>query len=172
MHNVDAIVCAEYSEFVSVESIKSAMQNAIEYLYPHNQVLNISILITTNKNITQLNTSFRGIKESTDVLSFSPKEMHMTAEEDNIFTEIEEDQLGDIVISYEEVESQSKAYHQSREEVLNFLLIHGLLHLSGYDHATVKERTEMQMQESTLLQHLNISNNIVSEMYEAHRLKG
>jgi len=56
--------------------------------------------------------------------------------------------------------------------VLNFLLIHGLLHLSGYDHATPEEQSHMQHKESDLLNQLNIPDNIVYKMYEAHGLEG
>ena len=169
LHNIDTRVCAEYSKHVSIDAINSAMQDAISFLNPTNDNLTISILITDNKNIAQLNRSFRGIPESTDVLSFPPE--GISHEEPGV-TELEADQLGDIVISYEEIERQSTKYRQSREEVLNFLLIHGLLHLSGYDHTTPEEQSHMQHKESDLLNQLNIPDNIVYKMYEAHGLEG
>mgnify|MGYP003323719178 CR=1 FL=1 len=173
LHNVDTVVCAEYSTSVSIDTIKLDAQRVISYLYPYKNSLNLSIMITDNKYITELNSTFRGIPESTDVLSFSPIETIQPGEpSDDVFNNLLEDQLGDIVISYEEIEKQSHTYKQSREEVLSFLLIHGLLHLSGYDHATQSELVQMQQKESELLNHLNLSSQIVYEMYDAQRLKG
>jgi len=172
LHNIETIVCAEYSTCVSIDVIRHYMQNAISFLYPSTRPLNLSILVTNNKNIAQLNNDFRGIPESTDVLSFAPNDSNTSNTNLDVFDQLVADQLGDIVISYEEIRKQSLIYKQAEEEVLSFLLIHGLLHLSGYDHATSIEKKEMQKQETALLHHLNISSKIVAEMYDSERLKG
>ena len=81
----------------------------------------VSILLTDDDGIRGLNKKYRGIDRPTDVLSFSLDDSYM---------------LGDIVISLERVSVQAKDYCVSFDEELSRLLLHGLLHLLGYDHVT------------------------------------
>ncbi len=81
-----------------------------------------------------LNKTYRGIDQSTDVLSFNLD-----------FTEPQSDKsyLGDIVISLPTAQIQADEHHQPLENEMIYLLIHGLLHLMGYDHQTVDQEQEM-----------------------------
>ncbi len=84
----------------------------------------LSIALTDNPEIRELNARYRKKDEPTDVLSFpseDPLALGMGL-------------LGDVVISIEQAEKQARRKKQKLEQELEMLLIHGLLHLLGYDH--------------------------------------
>ena len=104
----------------------------------------LSVLFCDDGFIRGLNRRFRGKDEPTDVLSFPLGET---------FTEDGERRYasGDIVISLETLASNSKAFNVDEDEELRRLLIHGILHLKGYDHATNAPEEEMLMLQERLL---------------------
>ncbi|MFP4599272.1 MAG: rRNA maturation RNase YbeY [Persicimonas sp.] len=124
----------------------------------------LSVVLTDNEHIHQLNLQWRAEDKPTDVLSFPLHEPDVPGRFDtDIFA------LGDVVISVEYAEQLVETKeHQARvarelqvspEELswhltdeVHFLLIHGLLHLVGYDHATPEEEREMKAQEKRLWQ--------------------
>ena len=87
----------------------------------------ISILFTGDQSIRDLNHQFRNIDRSTDVLSF-PQVLASELEISGALV------LGDVAISLETARCQSDKHGLSFEEELTLLLIHGILHLIGYDH--------------------------------------
>ncbi len=86
----------------------------------------LSILFVGDKKMLQFNTAYRGIRESTDVLSFEAQIPLQKVMESNI--------LGDIVINVPRAESQAREYGTGFYDEIHRLLIHGTLHLLGYDH--------------------------------------
>lgn len=104
----------------------------------------LSVLLTTDKEIADLNAKYRGKNKPTDVLSFSQNEGK---------AQIETKHLGDLVISLETCARQAREFGVSFLEELNRLLIHGLLHLLGYDHENVSkiEAQKMRSKEAELL---------------------
>ena len=105
----------------------------------------ISVLFTDDKFIRSLNNKYRGIDKPTDVLSFSLQEGAIKS------PEVESDKLlGDIIISVETAKRQADKLNR-REKELTVLLIHGLLHLTGYDHEEDKDYKIMQEKESEIL---------------------
>ena len=80
-----------------------------------------TIAFVSNKRIRELNRQFRGIDKATDVLSFPAEE---------------ESNLGDVAVSVETAADQAKENGLSFEDEIAQLILHGLLHLSGYDHET------------------------------------
>ncbi|MBM3136769.1 MAG: rRNA maturation RNase YbeY [Chloroflexi bacterium] len=94
----------------------------------------VSISLEGNEKIRELNRQYRGLDEPTDVLSFESGEVD---------PETGEVYLGDVVISLPKVRVQAKqAGHAVRDE-LALLIVHGILHLNGYDHADQKAEKEM-----------------------------
>lgn len=106
----------------------------------------VSVTLTDNAEIHEINREYRGVDRPTDVLSFP------MAEDDDNIGDLDMDKgavlLGDIVISVEKIEEQAKEYMHSFERELAYLTIHSTLHLLGYDHVTgpedEKEMTEKQ----------------------------
>jgi len=86
----------------------------------------LSILFVGEKRMTGLNSEYRGIHKSTDVLSFEAAIPEAGGEARNV--------LGDIVISVPKAEAQAKTNGLGFYEEVRRLLIHGILHLLGYDH--------------------------------------
>lgn len=95
----------------------------------------LSIAIVDDAGIQELNSKYRGIDSPTDVLSFPQ-------EDDRI--------LGDVVISLETAERQASEEGRPLKEELCILLIHGVLHLLGYDHEEEEEAEEMEEREAEI----------------------
>ena len=101
----------------------------------------VSIAFVSNQQIKELNNKYRDKNEATDVLSFP----------------IDEEMLGDIIISAQRAAEQSKEYGHSLKRELAYLTVHGMLHLFGYDHHSAKEKDEMRQKEKRVLTQLDIS---------------
>ena len=80
-----------------------------------------TIAFVSDKRIRELNRQFRGIDKATDVLSFPAEE---------------ESNLGDVAVSVETAATQAKENGLTLDQEISQLILHGLLHLSGYDHET------------------------------------
>jgi len=100
----------------------------------------ISVALVDNAKIRELNKKFRKKDEVTDVLSFP----------------MDEEILGDIIISAERALSQSKDYGHSFKREICYLVTHGILHLLGYDHKNEGEKKEMRKKEERILKELEI----------------
>jgi len=112
----------------------------------------ISVLFTEDKFIRSLNNKYRGIDKSTDVLSFSLREGSVKTPES------ESDKLlGDIIISVETAQRQADNLNHSTEKELTVLLIHGLLHLTGYADEEDKDYKIMREKESEILRTFDLS---------------
>lgn len=113
--------------------------------------LEVSIVLVDNEQIRELNRDYRQVDSATDVLSFAYREEH--EEEPEVAGDfMEEDVLGDIVISLEKAQSQREEYGHSLEREVGFLVVHGMYHLLGYDHLTPEERDIMRAKEEEILQ--------------------
>ncbi len=107
----------------------------------------LTIVITSNEKVLSLNQQYRGIHAPTDVLSFPAG-----------YTDPESEQyyLGDIIIAYPTAAQQAeKAGHPVAAE-LALLVIHGVLHLFGHDHAEPDEKAEMWAAQTALLNQLQV----------------
>lgn len=94
----------------------------------------VSLLLVDDTEIKNLNRDYRGKDCATDVLSFPLEEAVEGEFEPAVVGGPAVRMLGDIVISVETAEAQAKAYGHSFEREMTFLLVHGMLHLLGYDH--------------------------------------
>ncbi len=94
----------------------------------------VSLLLTTDDEISVLNARYREVSGPTDVLSFS--QLEGEGPETSI--------LGDIVISIERCALQARARDVSLEGEFAWLFVHGVLHLLGYDHAEAEDAAFMQ----------------------------
>ncbi len=124
----------------------------------------VSVTITDNERIRQLNRDFRSIDRPTDVLSFPLQEYDSPAD----FSGFSEDDperfdpdsgrlmLGDIVISAEKVIEQAQEYGHSAKREFAFLAAHSMLHLFGYDHMTPEEAVVMEEKQEAILSDLGI----------------
>lgn len=113
----------------------------------------VSLLLTEDKEIQELNKIYRKVDAPTDVLAFSLiEEKEKSFYKDTM--DNHEQLLGDIVISVQTAKRQAKDLDHSLKFEIAVLLIHGLLHLLGYDHINEEDAKKMQLKEAEILSHL------------------
>lgn len=110
----------------------------------------ISLSFIDNKTILELNRYYRGENKETDILSFSFDESN-----DKMISNYTNIPLGDILISLEKVWEQAESFGNTFEKELSYLIIHGILHLCGYDHNNIDEKYKMRLKEEELLSEFN-----------------
>lgn len=108
--------------------------------------IELSIAIVDIEEMSQLNMDYRGNEGPTDVLSFECDDPCAVVGPD------EPVMLGDVVIAPAIAEAQAAEYGHTVEEELNLLLVHGILHLLGYDHVDDADALAMQARERVLLE--------------------
>ena len=106
----------------------------------------ITLQLTDDRTIREFNHQYRGIDEATDVLSF-----------ENSFIDPENGEmyLGDILISYETARRQADARGLEIMAEIEMLLVHGILHQAGMDHASRCEWEKMSALQDAILKELN-----------------
>ena len=115
--------------------LKAAILAALQ-LAPPPTPCALTLVVTDDAEIRELNRTYRGIDAPTDVLSFGAGEDPYRPEGEPLY-------LGDIIISYPRCSQQAHEYGHSVWQELSLLAIHGVLHLLGYDHATEQDEQEM-----------------------------
>ena len=115
----------------------------IEVIMDHLDCLDqeISVLFMEDIGIRQLNKEFRNVDKATDVLWFPQNQ-------DDCLSFPDEKILGDIAISLDKANFQAKEHGLAFKEEIILLLIHGILHLLGYDHE-ISEQEEIKMRKKT-----------------------
>ncbi len=106
----------------------------------------LSVVLTTDEHIRELNLTYRDLDEATDVLSFSQLEG-----DEAPLGDYEEGLLGDVVISVETAKRQARAAKRTTQQEVEMLLAHGVLHLLGYDHAEESDSERMFARQTELL---------------------
>ncbi|MFW6308550.1 MAG: rRNA maturation RNase YbeY [bacterium] len=100
----------------------------------------VSIALVNDENIKKLNQKYRNLNQPTDVLSFP----------------LDDELLGDIIISVETAYRQAEEYGHSFQREMSYLLTHGLLHILGYDHKNPGDKKQMRQKEERILSKFNL----------------
>ncbi len=111
----------------------------------------VSVTFVHDEEIQEINATYRDKDAPTDVISFALEEEG----EGEIAFERPEGMpimLGDIIVSVDTLQRQAEEYNHSFERELGFLIIHGFLHLLGYDHMTKEEEKEMFGRQNEILE--------------------
>ena len=144
------------------ETVRKTVLSALDYEgCPYE--CEVSVLLTDNEGIREVNCAMRGIDKPTDVLSFPSAEYESPAdfdglEEQDVFNpETGEYMIGDILISAEKVRSQAAEYGHGEQRELAFLTAHSMLHLMGYDHEDEAERKVMEERQEAVLQRIGLT---------------
>jgi probable rRNA maturation factor len=111
----------------------------------------VSLVFTDSETVQRLNRDYRGVDEPTDVLAFymlpqKGADSSFALPPDGVT------RLGEVIISYPQAVAQAKEQGHSPERELILLVIHGILHLLGYDHEEPEEEKKMRKREKELLQ--------------------
>lgn len=134
----------EFNKVIRIRWVKKVIQHILKN---HTQEPNatISVAFMDNDGIQELNAAYRGMNRPTDVLSFPGEYLD---------PETGRKVLGDIAISVPQVQSQAdKAKNRFLDEVA-LMLVHGTLHLQGYDHGSAAEKKPMWEKQNLILTEL------------------
>ncbi|MBI2916671.1 MAG: rRNA maturation RNase YbeY [Chloroflexi bacterium] len=108
----------------------------------------LGLVVAGDETVAQLNEQYRGVTGTTDVLSFSLTE----GEEEFVGPPGVELGLGDVIISYPQARRQAQELGHSVEDEFARLIMHGILHLLGYDHEAPADRARMRRRERALME--------------------
>ncbi|MDD6171200.1 MAG: rRNA maturation RNase YbeY [Ligilactobacillus ruminis] len=128
-----------------IKLIEDILNFAGSYLkLPENTEMSVTLM--DNEHIHEINKKYRGVDKPTDVISFAieeddPDEVPIILPEGEEF-DIPKN-IGDIMVSMDKVKEQAEYLGHSEDRELGFLVVHGFLHLNGYDH--MKEEDEREM---------------------------
>ena len=136
-----------------VDEVKSATFN---YLQQHENLdflsmdkpLRIGLRLSNDEEVHLLNREYRHMDKPTNVLSFANMDFENFAAENELFSEIE---LGDIIIAFETTQREAKEQNITLKAHFCHLLVHGFLHLCGYDHIEAAEAEYMENLERKIL---------------------
>ncbi|MFN8494809.1 MAG: rRNA maturation RNase YbeY [Caldilineaceae bacterium] len=152
-YQIEVQVDEAWTDLVDSEELKAAAAEVLRQAGQPNAAL--TIVITDDDYVRQLNRDYRGVDAPTDVLSFASEPEESAADASDAeqapptlalppeLAEELEDYLGDIIIAYPYTVKQAAHYQNSVASELRLLAIHGTLHLLGYDHATPQEEAAM-----------------------------
>ncbi|MCP5097955.1 MAG: rRNA maturation RNase YbeY [Chloroflexi bacterium] len=120
----------------------------------------LSLVLTDDAQLQQLNNDYRGIDIPTDVLSFAVDQNSPTMPGAAPY-------LGDIIISVPYATRQANQEGHTVDDELQLLVVHGVLHLLGYDHMERDEKKVMWRRQTAVLQKLNIQITLPDEVSDA-----
>ncbi|XIF19732.1 MAG: rRNA maturation RNase YbeY [Acetilactobacillus jinshanensis] len=108
----------------------------------------MSVTVMDNDQMQKMNKKYRGVNRATDVISFPVNESNAAGKEFplKLTPEMKAEfpkNLGDIFISIDKVAEQAEFLQHSRERELGYLVVHGFLHLNGYDHIKPEDQKVM-----------------------------
>ena len=126
---------------------KAIISNAVNKTFQSENVVSqnnhISVLLTSNDNIKELNLKYRNKNKATNVLAFPIQE---SIEKKNY--------IGDLAISLEKIIFESNKYKIKKDKYLSQITIHGILHLLGYDHINDDDYEIMNKIEDRIIKEL------------------
>lgn len=137
---------SEHSLRMLVDRVLEATLHALEFDDVDSE---LSLVFTDDANIRTINAKWRHIDKATNVLSFPAFPIQPGQQPGPI--------LGDIVIARETVQREAQEENKSFDDHLSHLIVHGLLHLTGYDHQNDDEAEQMESLERKILASLGIS---------------
>lgn len=127
------------------------LEEVIDYTLEHEKVENaiFSIIFVDDEEIHNMNRDYRGVDRITDVISFAFED-----NENIVYNNVR--MLGDIYICIPQMKRQAEEYKHSEKRELSFLVVHGLLHLLGYDHMNPEDEKIMFDLQELILNGKNI----------------
>jgi probable rRNA maturation factor len=134
-------------DIIELEELRKLIEYAVEKEKLNN--VEFSVIFVNNDKIHELNKQYRQIDKPTDVLTFA-------LEDNNDIIKMDTRLLGDIYISIDKAREQAQEYGHSYLRELAFLMIHGFLHLLGYDHMNEIDEKEMFSRQEEILNEYGI----------------
>jgi probable rRNA maturation factor len=143
-------VAAESDSWNRISGVEACVRRAAEAAMLDGEAppSEISVILSDDEHLRELNKQHRGMDKPTNVLSFPPARMKTPAGVPRF--------LGDIVIAFETVEREAQEEAKPIENHLTHLVVHGVLHLLGYDHEDDEEAEMMEARERQILARMGI----------------
>lgn len=142
--DVEVQVAPEFAAALSESRLRAVAEQTLRQEKAAGQV---TLVITDDRAIQDLNRTFLGVDAPTDVLAFSAQE----GGEPFVVAPEAEAYLGDVIISYPRALAQAEEIGHSAGQEISLLIVHGLLHLLGYDHADEDDRARMWARQDSIL---------------------
>ena len=148
-------------KIVSEEKIKvKRIAKAVYKTLNQTAKLKVELVFMKAEEMQQLNAQSRGVDKVTDVLSFPTldgiREQVLIVKDHPFETETGRLMLGSIVMCEQKIKEQAEEYGHSEERERTYLLVHGLMHLFGYDHMTEEDKKQMRDKEKQALKLLGV----------------
>lgn len=141
---IDVQIASAFADLLSASRLRAVVEAVLR---SEGQTGQVTLVVTDDLGIRELNRDFLGLDAPTDVLAFS-------AQEDGgafVAAPEAEDYLGDVIVSYPSALTQSKEYGLPVDQELDLLVVHGVLHLLGYDHADKEDKDVMWARQEAIL---------------------
>ena len=168
VRRIDVAIDEPFRKELSTVWLRKVAANALQSALPEGEPGQLSLVVTDDETLRNLNREFRGLDEVTDVLSFSPShpgqwegEAQTPQDRDSATIEAESELfilppgelpvVGEVVISYPQAQRQARDRRQNTDQELALLIVHGVLHLVGHDHVEFQEAALMQAMERDVL---------------------
>ncbi len=148
-------ITIEYDAWSRLDKLESLVKTAaLAAVFEHEEEFKdraeLSVLLTSDEAIGQLNATYRGQDRPTNVLSFGG-ELEAQSQDQNFL-------LGDIVLSYQTIKTEAEQQRKSLGNHVSHLIVHGVLHLLGYDHEDDATAGDMELAEINILKGIGIEN--------------
>ncbi len=143
----------DWSRVASLDDlIEGAAQAALEAVKPDDAPRFVTVALSSDANVADLNGRFRGKPKPTNVLSFPAGDG------------APDGQIGDIILGLETVEREASEQGIPVAHHVQHLVVHGVLHLLGYDHETAADAERMEAIEVDVLSKLGVANPYTGEL--------
>ncbi|MBL0942213.1 MAG: rRNA maturation RNase YbeY [Alphaproteobacteria bacterium] len=155
-HNIEILVQSKFWP-QNLRNYKALVHKVINtslyFIDPTMSLVEVSVVLADNDFIHQLNRKYRFQDKPTNVLSFPasrPGPIPHNPEQPYL--------LGDIILAFETILEEAVQQQKTLRDHTAHLIVHGILHLLGYDHETTEEAEEMESREVAILAQFDISN--------------
>lgn len=137
------------------QAVSSAFLNAKKPAAFNRRFFEINVILTDDANVRTLNKSYLGKNKPTNVLSFPQMNLQKFRKSAlDLFPLKNEIPLGDIVLAFQTISRECREQGKGVEDHAIHLIVHGTLHLLGYDHMTLKDAKTMEKLECDILESL------------------
>jgi probable rRNA maturation factor len=149
---INVLVDEELKDKLEIGWLRGVAQQVLTALDVDTNV-ELSLFIATGERVKQLNRDYLGRDELTDVLAFSAREEAgghppFVQPPDGVL------HLGEVIIAYPQAVAQAGEYKHSVEREILTLIVHGVLHLLGYEHDTPELELKMRAREKEIIDHI------------------
>ncbi len=136
--------------WLAIADIEAVIENVVAACVEAGETRELSVLLANDKEMRMLNKQWRGFDKSTNVLSFP-------AAAPPGLPQGEAAPLGDVILAFETVAAEAERANKPLVEHASHLIVHGILHLFGYDHQSDADAHKMETRERDILKRLGIA---------------